>query len=108
MLVDNNDADPVLRFAGIAGLAGCATPETLVAMSTLQSRAVRLAAVVALRRLSSPLVGKYLGDQDPLVVLETARAIYDVPIVEAFPALAEFVQQPVPEGAMAMRCFAAC
>ena len=53
---------------------------------------------MALRRLSSPLVGKYLGDRDPLVVLEAARAIHDVPIVEAFPALAEFVKQPVPEG----------
>ena len=98
MLADNNDADPVLRFAGIAGLAGCASPEALAAMATHQSRAVRLAAVVALRRLSSPLVGKYLGDRDPLVVLEAARAIHDVPIVEAFPALAEFVKQPVPEG----------
>ena len=98
MLVANNDADPVLRFAGIAGLAGCASPEALAAMATHQSRAVRLAAVVALRRLSSPLVGKYLGDRDPLVVLESARAIHDVPIVEAFPALAELMKQPVPEG----------
>ena len=45
-----------------------------------------------------PLVGKYLGDRDPLVVLESARAIHDVPIVEAFPALAELMKQPVPEG----------
>ena len=95
MLTQNNDADPVLRFAGIAGLAGCANPEALAAMATHPPRAVRLAAVVALRRLNSPLVGKFLADSDPKIVLEAARAIHDVPIIEAFPALAAVVDHPV-------------
>ena len=98
MLAQNNDADPVLRFAGIAGLAGCASPEVLAAMATHRSRAVRLAAVVALRRLNSPLVGKFLADSDSKIVLEAARAIHDVPIGEAFPALAALVDHPVPDG----------
>jgi len=43
---------------------------------------------VALRRLRSPAVATFLKDADKGVVLEAARAIYDVPIPEAMPALA--------------------
>ena len=88
MLAANADKDPILRHAGIMGLAGCADAAALTARTTHASAAVRGAAVVALRRLKSPQVAAFLKDADQSVVLEAARAIHDVPIPEAMPALA--------------------
>ncbi len=88
MLAANADKDPILRHAGIMGLTGCADAATLVTRTAHASVAVRGAAAVALRRLKSPQVAAFLKDADQSVVLEAARAIYDVPIPEAMPALA--------------------
>jgi quinoprotein glucose dehydrogenase len=88
MLDANNDTDPILRHGGIMGLAGTGTPEQIAKLSTHNSVAVRGAATVALRRLQSPLVAEFLKDTDPSVVLDGARAIHDVPIEAAMPALA--------------------
>ncbi len=88
MLAENADKDPILRHAGIMGLTGCADAATLAARANHASASVRGAAVVALRRLQSPQVAAFLKDADPSVVLEAARAIYDMPIPEAMPALA--------------------
>jgi quinoprotein glucose dehydrogenase len=54
---------------------------------------VRLAAVCALRRQASEAIGAFLDDPDPLVVLEAARAIHDVPISGAMPSLAEMIKR---------------
>ena len=88
MLAENADKDPILRHAGIMGLTGCADVPTLAARATHASPAVRGAAVVALRRLKSAQVAVFLKDADQSIVLEAARAIHDVPIPEAMPALA--------------------
>ncbi|HEY2760866.1 MAG TPA: HEAT repeat domain-containing protein, partial [Pirellulales bacterium] len=88
MVAANNDSDPFLRHAAIMGLVGCGTTSQVVELWKNDSRAVRLAAVVALRRKQEPRVEKFLADKDPLIVLEAARAIHDVPIEEALPALA--------------------
>lgn len=91
MVAENADKDPILRHAGIMGLAGCADAAALLTRTTHPSTAVRGAAVVALRRLKSPLVAAFLKDADQSVVLEAARAIHDVPIPEAMPALASLL-----------------
>ncbi len=88
MLAENADKDPILRHAGIMGLTGCADAASLAARANHPSAAVRGAAVVALRRLKSAQVAAFLKDADQSVVLEAARAIHDVPIPEAMPALA--------------------
>ncbi len=88
MLKENNDADPWLRHAGVMGLVGCAKVSDLLSLAKHASPSVRLAAVVALRRLEHPAVRTFLEDSDRLVGLEAARAIYDVPIPEAMPRLA--------------------
>ncbi len=88
MLEENADKDPLLRHAGIMGVAGCADAATLAQRASHASPAVRGAAVVALRRLKSPQVAAFLKDADQSVVLEAARAIHDMPIPEAMPALA--------------------
>ncbi len=54
-----------------------------------ESSSVRLACVLALRRLERPEIAQFLNDSDPQIVLEAARAINDVPIPEAMNALAQ-------------------
>ena len=91
-LAENADADQTLRHALILGLVGTALPEELIATVRTQNTAIRLGAVVALRRLTHPGVEVFLNDSDPLVVVEAARAIHDVPIPQSFPALAKLIE----------------
>lgn len=95
MLAANADHDRFLRHAGIMGLVGVAGPSELASVASHQNPSVRLAAVVALRRLESPAVADFLGDTDDRIVLEAARAIHDVPIVEALPHLAALAEARV-------------
>jgi putative membrane-bound dehydrogenase-like protein len=91
MLVANDNRDVYLRHAGVMALTGCCsdTRPPLVALSDHPSRAVRLAAVVALRRLADAGIAEFLADADQLVVGEGARAIHDdLSIPAALPALA--------------------
>jgi quinoprotein glucose dehydrogenase len=91
MLRENADADPYLRHAAVMGLAGTQKPADLLKHATDASVSVRLGLVVALRRLASPEVATFLKDADPLVVIEAARAIHDVPIPDALPQLAKLL-----------------
>ncbi|MHA3770365.1 PVC-type heme-binding CxxCH protein [Verrucomicrobiota bacterium sgz303538] len=88
MLAENNDQDPILRHGAVMGLVGCANAQQLASKAGHGSPAVRVGALLALRRLNSPEVAKFLTDGDQSIVLEAARAIHDVPIEPAFPALA--------------------
>lgn len=85
--------DPTLRHAVIQGLLGCATPERLLETAGDASVDARLCAVVALRRLSHPGLATFLGDASPVVTLEAARAIHDLPIEAALPTLADSIEQ---------------
>jgi quinoprotein glucose dehydrogenase len=89
MLAENADKDPILRHGGVMGLMGCADPEQLAAKSGDANPAVRVGALLALRRQKSALVASFLHDTDESIVLEGARAIYDTPIDAALPALAQ-------------------
>ena len=91
MLAENEDKDPILRHGAVMGLVGCADAGTLAAKATDGNLAVRNGAVVALRRLKSPQVAAFLADADQGVILEAARAIYDVGITDAMPALASLL-----------------
>lgn len=73
LLAENGDTDPYLRHAGIMGLVGCGSVEQLVGLKDHNSVDVRLAAVVALRKLESEKVTEFLADNDQRVVLEAAR-----------------------------------
>jgi putative heme-binding domain-containing protein len=89
MLAANNDEDNYLRHAGSLALARIGKPEPVIALSSHPSRAVRIAAVVALRRMADPGIRVFLEDQDEFVVTETARAINDdLSIPGALPDLA--------------------
>jgi quinoprotein glucose dehydrogenase len=87
-LIANNDDDAYLRHAGSLALARIGKPNPVAALSAHPSRALRIAAVVALRRMSHPGVAAFLDDKDEYVVTEAARAINDdLSIKDALPAL---------------------
>lgn len=89
MLEANDDEDVYLRQAGATALAHIGDAGALGALSDHPSRAVRIGAVIALRRMKDPAVGRFMGDADEYVAAEAARAINDDGGIEgALPALA--------------------
>jgi quinoprotein glucose dehydrogenase len=116
LLRENADADAYLRHAGVIALTWLNDPAALIAVGATPaspalatpaspsasatpalaepSAAVRMGALLALRRLHAPQIGQFLTDPDPNVILETARAINDEPIEAARPALAAALNRP--------------
>ncbi|MEW4528571.1 PVC-type heme-binding CxxCH protein [Maioricimonas sp. JC845] len=94
LLAANADADPVLRHAASLALARIGDREALLAAANDPSRSVRLGVVLAMRQLKMPEIAMFLQDGDAAIVEEAARAIHDLPIDEALPALADLVDQP--------------
>src|SRR5262249_48763308 len=72
---------------------GINKPEILLAKSNDESSAVRMGILLAFRRMKNPEIARFLKDRDPLLVVEAARAINDVPIEAAFPALASMADK---------------
>ena len=88
LLESNNDEDAYLRHGVTYALSQIGKVEPLAALATHPSKAIRLGAVLALRRLESPELAKFLNDSDEYIVTEVARAIHDDFSVEAaLPAL---------------------
>ena len=100
MLAENDDHDPMLRHAGVMGLAGANSMPDLERHFKHESTAVRKAIIVALRKTRNSAVTHFLTDRDPLVSLEAARAIHDVPLTDAFPALAECISKAMDDDAL--------
>ncbi|QDU43847.1 HEAT repeat protein [Symmachiella dynata] len=96
MLRANNNQDRYLRHAGVVGLAGLEEAD-LLKHADDNSAAVRMGILLALRRLESPAIARFLNDADPLLVVEAARAINDVPINSALPELAAVAGSQRPE-----------
>ncbi|GAB4025473.1 HEAT repeat domain-containing protein [Spirosoma koreense] len=93
LLEANNDEDVYIRHAGSLALARIGKAAPVVALASHPSRAVRIAAVVALRRMSDPGIGAFLADKDEFVVTEAARGINDdLSIPAALPALGKVLQ----------------
>ena len=91
-LRNNNEADAYLRHAGSLALARIGKADPVLGLSGDNSRALRIAAVVSLRRMANPGITRFLNDQDEFVVTEAARAINDdLSIKDALPALANLL-----------------
>ncbi len=88
LLRDNADRDLYLRHAGVMGLVGSGNLPALVAAADDASPSVRLAVLLAFRRMQRPEIARFLKDSDPFIVAEAARAINDAPVAEAQAALA--------------------
>ncbi len=88
MLRANADQDLYLRHAGVIALTRIGDTESVAEAAADPDASVRLAALLVMRRTKDPRIAAFLNDDDPLFVLEAARAINDVPIEAAFPQLA--------------------
>jgi putative membrane-bound dehydrogenase-like protein len=77
MLADNDGHDVYIHHAGSLALASIGDAGALEALAKHDSRAVRTAAIVALRRMGHAGVARFLQDSDEQVVTDAARAIND-------------------------------
>lgn len=92
VLEKNNDEDAYLRHAASLALARINKKEPLIALANNPSAAVRLGAVLALRRMADPGITAFLSDSDEYIVTEVARAINDdFSIEDALPALGDLL-----------------
>ncbi len=82
----NNDA--VIRHAASFALSRTVREDEIAKLVDHSSETVRLAAVLALRRLRSDRVAEFLDDHVDSISTAAARAIHDVPIKLAIPQLA--------------------
>lgn len=89
MIEENADKDVYIRHAGVLALSRLGFVKPVADLVSNQSRSLRIAAVLVLRRLSSDQVALFLKDEDEYIVTEAARAINDDWSIEAaLPALA--------------------
>jgi putative heme-binding domain-containing protein len=94
MLEANDDRDVYLRHGGAIALARIGDRDAIAGLADHPSEAVRIAAVVALRRLEAPVVVRFLSDDSEFVVTNAARAINDDEmLMEAVPDLARMLDQ---------------
>lgn len=95
MLASNDDRDVYLRHAGSLALAQIGDGAALAALATHPVKGVRIAAIVALRRMRDAGAARFLGDADEQVVTEAARAVNDDGgIVAALPDLSRVLDAP--------------
>jgi len=94
LLIANDNKDVYLRHAGSLALARIGDEAAVAALSSHASRSLRIAAVVALRRMKSPEIRRFLADEDEYIVAEAARAINDDFSIEpALPDLAAILKE---------------
>ena len=100
MARENDTHDPMLRHAAVTALAALVGQTPDLVPEPRPERAgndeARLCLLLALRRQTNHAVAGFLARSptEPLLALEAARAINDVPIISAFPALAELADAP--------------
>ena len=88
VLWENENADPWLRQAATTALARIGDRAKLEVMAADQFPQVRLGALLALRQMRDPAIGRLLFDSDATIALEAARAVYDLNIESQIPMLA--------------------
>lgn len=94
LLKKNNDSDLFIRHAATLALSRIEDRAAVHALINSPDRALRLAAVLVMRKWQDPELARSLKDADPYIVAEAARAINDdLSVPEALPALAELVTQ---------------
>tara|TARA_B100001059_G_scaffold29897_1_gene24189 strand:+ start:4761 stop:7886 length:3126 start_codon:yes stop_codon:yes gene_type:complete len=101
MIWSNDNEDLLLRHAGVMALTWFDDRDALLELSRDEFPAVRLAVLLALRRMHDPAVGVFLRDPDPLIAAEAARAINDIPIEEAMPGLVDQLAMFQPDASTA-------
>ena len=96
LLEKNNGADPYLQHGAVHGLELIASAsnsaDRIVDLKGHPSDAVRLGAIMVLRRLKHEGIAAFLDDTEPAVAIEAIQAINDNYIEDARPALARASQ----------------
>ncbi|MDE0569877.1 MAG: c-type cytochrome [Verrucomicrobiales bacterium] len=94
LIEQSGSKDPYIRHAGSMGLSGTMNPTQIAKLSENPNKMVKLAAIVAMRRVAAPEIRSFLNDSDELILLEAARAIHDdKSISEALPDLAAVLKR---------------
>ena len=89
MIQENADKDTVLRHAGVMAIDGmCKSSEGLAALEKNENDSIRLAVVIAQRRRADAQVVEFIKDKSTIVADEAIRAIYDISLDSARPAVA--------------------
>ncbi|MFK8019715.1 MAG: PQQ-dependent sugar dehydrogenase [Pseudomonadales bacterium] len=88
MLLRNANSDAFLRHAGVMALTLLNDEPSLAALAKHPSPVLRLASLLAYRRLESIKLAGFLHDEDVSVVVEAARAIHDLRLLPAMAELA--------------------
>jgi putative heme-binding domain-containing protein len=93
------DDEPFERFGLALAMAPLAPGNIQQTLEQRKAEAhlflgARRAGLLALRRAAAPGIASFLDDGDPRLALEAARAIHDVPIPQAYPALAALLDSP--------------
>jgi len=96
--VQGDHADPHLRHAIVMGFAGALDAPARAALVTHTSAAVRLVDCLAMRRCRDAEIARFLADKDPRIVLESARAIHDLPMTDLLSPLASCATFQPPQG----------
>ena len=96
LLRANANRDPFLRHAAVYGLYLLGDVAGVLAWADDPSPAVRMGVLLVLRRAADPRIDRYLRDPEPRLVVEAARAVYDLPIEDALPALAALAGTALP------------
>ncbi|NQZ59604.1 MAG: HEAT repeat domain-containing protein, partial [Lentisphaeraceae bacterium] len=96
VLTENNNDDAYLRDACVFALDQFKQTDKVVALLKHEHQAVRLAAVLALRRYKDARLQLALNDKDAMIVAEAVRAIYDQRIMKAMPAVANLLAKELP------------
>ena len=111
LLKANADKDTYLRHACIIALTRIGDADAVNAKAIDPSASVRMAVVLVQRRLQDKRLVQFLTDADPLVRVEAARAIHDLPLTDAYPALAAILpslgQSPGQDDALVRRAISA-
>lgn len=95
LLVSNDNADRAIRNAAVYALTLIGKPDDVIAAAAGLPASARLGVVLSLRRSANVGAAAYLADEDPVVAIEAARAVYDMNIGAGLPALAKMLDQPI-------------
>jgi putative membrane-bound dehydrogenase-like protein len=88
MLADNADRDVFLRHAGVQSLAWIGDRAKIGELAAEPVASLRMASLLAMRKLRDPRIASVLGDPERTLRLEAARAINDIPMNDLRPRLA--------------------
>ena len=92
LLQENDNEDLYIRHAASLALSRVGKPSAIADLASHSSDAVRLGAVIALRRLRDEGIVAFLNDKSEYIIAEAARAINDDFSIEAaIPALGKLL-----------------